>query len=59
MFEDVCGLKNTLIVFKNTLNVFRDINLTCNYKGLHWKALFPKIIVILHTGKFFEPFVSV
>ena len=59
IFEDVCGLKNTSTVFINTLNVFSDIKLTCNYKGSHWKTLFPKLIVILHAGKYFEPFVSV
>ena len=59
IFEDVCGLKSTSTVFINTLNVFSDIKLTCNYKGSHWKALFPELIVILQTGKYFEPFVSV
>ena len=59
IFEGVCELKNTPMVFENVLNVFSDIKLTCNYKGLHWKTLFPKLTVILHAGTFFEPFVSV
>ena len=59
IFEDVCGLQNIPIVFENVLNVFSDIKLTCNCKGLHWKTLFPKLIVILCSGTYFEPFVSV
>ena len=59
IFEGVCEQKNTPCVFENVFNVFNDIKLTCNCKGLHWKTLFPKLIVILYSVTYFEPFVSV
>ena len=58
-FEAVYGPKNVSNVFKNILNVFSNLKLTCSEQGLHWNALVLIIVVIVKKGTFFEPFVSV
>ena len=57
-FEGVYGPKNVSNVFKNILNVFSNLKLTCSEQGLHWNALVLMIVVIVKKVTFFEPFVS-
>ena len=46
-FEAVYSPKNVSNVFKNILNVFSNLKLTCSERGLHWNDLVLMIVVIV------------
>ena len=46
-FEAVYGPKDASNVFKNIIDVFSNLKLTCSEQGMYWNALVLMIVVIV------------